>query len=71
MAEMSADRLNVSVSDGRYTIIQKQDGSCRLLRHGEDWPAYPAGQSIPNIVLALGYEVQALRDKLKVAGVDG
>lgn len=67
---MSTDRLNVSVADGKYTVIQRQEGTAHILRHGEPWALYPEGKTIPNVTLALAYEVQELRDRLKTAGLD-
>lgn len=61
---MSVDLLNVTVADGKYTVIQRADGSTTALRYGEAWPAYD-GKQVGNLALALAYEVQALREKLK------
>lgn len=29
--------LNVKTSDGKYTVIQEDDGRLHVLRHGEEW----------------------------------
>ena len=34
---MSDDLVKVTVSDGKYTFIQRKDGSCAALRYGEPW----------------------------------
>jgi len=34
---MSDDLVNVTVSDGKYTFIQRKGGACVALRYGEPW----------------------------------
>lgn len=59
--EKLCDRLEVTIYDGKYTVIQREDGSIVLLRYGQDWPECTAD----NVHLALAFEVDDLRKKLK------
>lgn len=52
--------LSVAVGDGKYTVIQDATGKTYALRHGEPWRDCVGD----NLVLALAYEVDALREKL-------
>lgn len=56
--------LNVTVGDGKYTVIQEANGRLRALRYGEPWPARDDSLIGDNLVLALAQEVQALREKI-------
>ena len=58
-----ADVLNVTVENGKYTVIQRADGSTTALRYGEPWPAFE-GRSLDNLHTALAWEVAELREQL-------
>ena len=53
------ERLSVTVSDGKYTVIQDING-LYALRYGEEWRELTGD----GLILALAMEVQELRDKL-------
>lgn len=55
------NRLEVSVDNGKYTIIMKENGSMEALRHGETWRDLTGD----GMVLALAQEIEELREKLK------
>ena len=57
-----ADVLNVTVENGKYTVIQRADGSTTALRYGEPWPAFE-GRSLDNLHTALAWEVAELREQ--------
>lgn len=57
--------LNVTVAGGKYTVIQREDGSTSVLRNGEPWAAYE-GKPLGSLTLALAYAVSDLQ-----AGVGG
>lgn len=57
--------LNVSVDNGKYTVIQTDDGYVSGLRYGEEWQDLTGN----NLVLALAYEIDRLRDGLKTLRV--
>ena len=59
------NRLEVSLSDGKYTVIQNADGALKALRYGEEWQDLTGN----NLVLALAHEVDRLRDGLKILKV--
>lgn len=52
------DALNVTVYDGKYTVIQKEHGGVRALRYGQEW----RDLSGDGLVLALAQEVAELRE---------
>jgi hypothetical protein len=58
------DRLNVTVANGKYTYVQREDGSSTALRYGGNWPAFDMAPP-DNLHHALAAEVQALRDGLQ------
>lgn len=60
--------LEVTVYDGKYTVIQYKDGSMEILRYREPWPAN-SGPVIQNgnVILALASRVEALEAQLKAA----
>lgn len=58
------DRLHVATTDGKYTVIQAEEGGMRFLRHGEPWEAADADFAHVGLILALAQEVQGLRDIL-------
>lgn len=50
--------LSVEIYDGKYTVIQKQNGGTEALRYGEPWRDCTGD----GLILALAQEVQELRD---------
>lgn len=54
--------VKVTVADGKYTIAQDKDGRLSALRYGEMWRDLIGD----NMVLAMAYEIEALREKLKL-----
>ena len=52
--------LDVTVGDGKYRLVQGPSGGIRVFCHGEEWRNLTGN----GFVLALGYEVQRLRDYL-------
>lgn len=61
------DLLNISVDNGKYTIIQREDGSGEILRNGEPWMSPLCNVQGSKMILAMAYEIEELRTK--VAGV--
>jgi hypothetical protein len=58
--------IDVSFDDGKYRLVQDSGGTLRAYRHGERW----AIADIPdptNMMVALLYEIEELREKLKTA----
>lgn len=60
---MTEDILNVTVSEGKYTLIIDEKGRAKARRYGEPWPAFE-GQSPDNLHISLAWEVKSLRDEL-------
>ena len=56
----SEQRLNVSVEDGKYTVIMEADCRMHALRYGEPWQDLTGN----NLVYGLAAEVEALRARL-------
>lgn len=59
--ELKMNLLNVTVSNGKYTVIQDKRGHLKALRYGEPWRRDLTGD---NLVLALAEEVQELREAI-------
>lgn len=57
---MSEQRLNVSVDNGKYTVIMEADGSLYALRHGEPWQDLCGN----NLVYFLAAELEEARRQL-------
>ena len=57
---MKNNMLNVSVWNGKYTVIQDYRGRLKALRHGEEWRDCCGD----NLILVLAYEIEELREKL-------
>ena len=57
---MSEHRLEVSVLDGKYTIILPQDGGLHALRYGEKWRDLCGD----GMVLALAQRIEELEETL-------
>jgi hypothetical protein len=53
--------LNVSICDGKYTIIQKPTGKTRVLRYGEEWDDVTGD----NVICGLAWELQESRERIK------
>jgi ubiquinone biosynthesis protein UbiJ len=53
--------VEVSVEDGKYTVIQKSTGRVIALRYGEEWRDCVGD----GLILALAQEVQELRAEKK------
>lgn len=49
--------LTVSVDNGKYTVIQNDDGSLKALRYGKEWQDLTGN----NLVLALAQALEAER----------
>jgi hypothetical protein len=62
---MKPDLLNITVADGKYTLIQTGQGQLKALRHGEEWRDLTGD----NLILALGQEIEQLRNDLALLGV--
>ena len=63
-------RLEVTTSDGKYTVIQQEDGAVHVERYDESWRDCTGD----NLVLALAQELAGLREvhakTLKTYGED-
>ena len=57
------DLVKVTVSEGKYTFVQRKDGSCYALRHGEPWRE----DIYDGMTLAMAYRIEELEAKLKEA----
>jgi hypothetical protein len=53
------DLLDISVSEGKYRVIQRAAGGCFALRYGCEWRDTVGD----NLILSLAYTVQELREK--------
>ena len=53
--------LNVTICDGKYTIIQASNGGIRVLRYGEEWRDVTGD----NVIGGLAWELQEARDRIK------
>lgn len=56
-----SDMVNVSICDGKYTIIQDASGRTKLLRYGEPW-RWVTGD---NVILGAAYEIEKLQERIK------
>lgn len=56
------DRLHITLDNGKYTVIQSENGGLHILRYGELWRACTGD----NVILTLAYEVAELRDLLGI-----
>lgn len=54
------DLLNVSVANGKYTVIMDSGAHLKALRNGEPWRDIVGDK----LVLALAQEIQELRDRI-------
>lgn len=55
-----SDLLNVSVDDGKYTVVQGSDGSLKVLRYGKKW----RNCSGDNLIFFLASELEEAQTKL-------
>ncbi|MCI5073424.1 hypothetical protein [Oricola sp.] len=55
--------LNITTSDGKYTVQQLVEGRAIVLRYGEPWAAYE-GKMLSNLELALAFDLEESREKL-------
>ncbi len=53
--------LNVSICDGKYTVIQEPTGGTRVLRYGEEWRDVTGD----NVICGLAWELQESRKCIK------
>ena len=53
--------LSVSIENGKYTVVQEDDGTVCVQRFGEDW----RGVTGDKLILTLAYEIDKLREQLK------
>lgn len=58
------DLLNISVEDGKYTVIQHQDGSGEILRNNRPWLAPLCDVRGSKMILAFAYELEAARERI-------
>ncbi len=56
--------LNVSVYNGKYTVIQNDNGGIEALRYGEKWRDCCGD----GLILALAQEIEELRNELDTHG---
>jgi hypothetical protein len=54
-------KLNVSICDGKYTVIQEPTGETRVLRYGEEWRDVTGD----NVICGLAWELQESRERIK------
>lgn len=55
------NRLEVSLENGKYTVVQEPNGSVKALRYGEEWRDLTGDK----LVLCLAQEVEALQEKVR------
>lgn len=55
-----ADRVNVTVGEGKYTVILAENGGLRALRYGQEWRDCCGD----GLILALAHEVESLREEV-------
>lgn len=58
---MKPHLLNITVEDGKYTLVMPHAGPLHALRYGEEWRDLTGD----NFVLSLGQEIERLRTALK------
>lgn len=52
--------VNVTICDGKYTVIQEPTGGTRVLRYGEEWRNVTGD----NVIGGLAWELQEAREKI-------
>jgi hypothetical protein len=61
------DMLRLQLEDGKYTIIQTEDGSSSLvLRYGDSWVDSLAMVPMGKMVLGMGYRIEELQENEKL-----
>lgn len=58
-------RLRVSTTDGKYTVIQTEGGGMSFLHHGEPWPE-AQNLAYVGMVLTLAQDLETTRDALRL-----
>lgn len=58
------DHLRIDIDDGKYTIVQPEDGQAYALRYGKPWLSAEQ-MTGTKMILAMAYELEELRAKLK------
>lgn len=58
--------LEVTVGDGKYTIVFGKNGSLKALRYGKEWQDLTGN----GMVLALAQEIQNLKDQINLLKSD-
>ena len=53
--------VNISICDGKNTVIQAPTGTTRVLRYGEEWRDVTGD----NVIGGLAWELQEARDRIK------
>ena len=53
--------VNISICDGKYTVIQAPTGTTRVLRYGEEWRDVTGD----NVIGGLAWELQEARERIK------
>jgi len=53
--------VNVTICDGKYTIVQVSTGGTRVLRYGEEWRDVTGD----NVIGGLAWELQEARERIK------
>jgi hypothetical protein len=61
------DRLNVHVADGKYTVIQTEEGDLKFLRQGVAWPHANKHWAHVGLILALAQDLRDARSELAAA----
>lgn len=52
--------VNVTICDGKYTVIQEPTGGTRVLRYGKEWRNVTGD----NVISGLARELQEAREKI-------
>ena len=53
--------VNISICDGKYTVIQAPTGTTRVLRYGEEWRDVTGD----NVIGGLAWELQEANERIK------
>ena len=53
--------VNISICDGKYTVIQAPTGTTRVLRYGDEWRDVTGD----NVIGGLAWELQEARERIK------
>jgi hypothetical protein len=60
------DRIRIDIDNGKYTVVQPEASQTYILRHGEPWLGdNNSGFAGSNAVLAMAYELEELREKVR------